>query len=168
MINAHRRTTGFIVCFAALLVLGAYTAFEPTESSAAPEPSTTTTSTPAPTTTLRDRADGLPFFLPDPSVFPTSVAIPVTAEVGAKFQVTVACPLIADEPLSVLNANLDAVATPDINPNPIDLLWPPGIDLQLIADSATPDDNGVFTFSPVAPSETGTYYIRAACTFSES
>lgn len=68
----------------------------------------------------------------------------------------------------MIHANLDAVATPDINPQPVDLLWPSGIDLQLIADSAIPDDNGVFTFYSVAPTEPGTYFIRAACTFSES
>ena len=70
-----------MACFASLLTVGSYAALDASESSATPDPATTTTSPPAPTTTLRDRADGLPFKLPEPTVFPTSVAIPAT--VGA-------------------------------------------------------------------------------------
>ena len=148
------------MCLAGLLALGAYTAFEPTESSAAPDPSTTTTSTPAPTTTLRDRADGLPFTVPDPSWFPTFVGIPETVGAGEPFEVTITCPDDRGP------ANLGAFAVAD--PNPVDLTFPVGFDLHLGPGSPEPDADGAFRLRPVAPTETGTYFLRTACTDGES
>ena len=165
--NTQRRTIGVVACFTGLVIITSYASLDATKSAATPDPETTTTSPPAPTTTLRDRADGLPFTLPDPSVFPTSVAIPATVVAGEIFAASVTCPFIAEEPVSVLIANLDGFATPDPNPNALDLKFPPGVYLQLNSDSALPDDNGVLTFYPVAPTSTGPLYVRAACANSD-
>ena len=155
-LHRQRRTIGLIACFAGLLTVGSYAALDATESSATPDPATTTTSPPAPTTTLRDRADGLPFKLPDPTVFPTSVAIPATIGASDTFEVAISCPYNGSY------ADLGGFAVAD--PNPVDLTFPDGVDLQTGPVAKGPDDHGVVRLHPIAPSETGTYFIRAACT----
>ncbi|CAB4891526.1 unannotated protein [freshwater metagenome] len=154
--NTQRRTIGLITCFAVLLTVGSYASLDATQSSATPDPATTTTSPPAPTTTLRDRADGLPFKLADPTVFPTSVTIPAIVGAGDTFEVAIACPYNGSY------ADIGGFSIED--PNPVDLTFPEAVDFQTGAVAKGPDDDGVVRMHPVAPSETGTYFIRAACT----